>query len=240
MQPDTRQPAVEERFVEVDAARLLLVLAEFAIPPTAETQGLRCWPQRREVARVLAPEYYLQKLDFLVRNPTYLAYEMIELHNLGVSGAADADVVKADVRTLIRDREPEQRTDPYRRFWRGAYENIDRVEAWWYARGLVFTGFERRGQPGGGARPWKYFFLSPKGEGEAARLVGHVEPARWYAEQIRLIYRYFGSLSPAHLKELQYSHEPYRQAQLNEIIPDLTHEQISQNFTRVFAEAMET
>ncbi len=233
-----RHSQFQERFVEVDAARLLLILYHFAVPVTDEARALRCWP-RRDVSRVLSPEYYLQKLDFLVRNPSYLAYELIELHRLGVADASDAGCVKADVHALIRGREPEQRTDPYRRFWRGAYENLDRVEAWWYSRGLVYTGFERRGVVGGEASPWKHFFLAPKGEEEVKRLVEQVEAARWYDDRIRLIRGYFGSLTPRQLKELQYTHDPYREAQLNEMIPDLSDQQIADNFERVFGERME-
>lgn len=155
-----RYDAVQERFVEVDAARLLLIISRFAVLPTDDTRALRCWPPR-EVSRVLSPEYYLQKLDFLVRNPSYLAYELMELYRLGVPDASDINSVKTDVRSFICGREPEQHTDPFRRSWRGAYENIDRVEAWWYSRGLVYTGFERRGPVGGEAAPWKYFFLTP-------------------------------------------------------------------------------
>ena len=230
--------AEQPRFVEVDAARLLLILFHFAVLPTDEIKGLRCWPQR-DVVRVLSPEYYLQKLDFLVRNPSYLAYELIDLHRLGIPEASDADHVKSHIRSLIREREPEQRTDPYRRFWRGAYENIDRVEAWWYSRGLIYTGYERRGIIGSGAAPWKYFFLTFKGEEEAKRLAEQVEAARWYDARVRLIHSYFKSLSPTRLKDLQYTHDPYREAQLNEMIPDLSGEQIAGNFERVFREHME-
>jgi hypothetical protein len=59
--------------------------------------------------------------------------------------AADDRDVQAVVRELVSEREPEYRTVPFRRFWRGAYESVDRVEAWWYARELVYTGMERRG-----------------------------------------------------------------------------------------------
>ena len=59
---------IPERFVEVDAARLLPILARFAAPIHDQVRRLPCFPGH-EVARHFTLEYYLQKLDFLVRNP---------------------------------------------------------------------------------------------------------------------------------------------------------------------------
>ena len=221
-----------ERLVEVDAARLLLVLDRFAAVHDDSIRALRCWPGR-PVSRVLTPEYYLQKLDFLVRYPAYLAYELIELHRLGVPSALDAAAVQGEVRRVLDDREPELLTDPFIRFWRGAYESLDRVEAWWHARNLVFIGHERRGAEGSVQRQ-KYFFLTPQGEEVAGTLVAAVPHAAWYAERITLIHRYFGCLRPSELKSLQYAHPSYREAQLNEHIPDLGVEEIEQNFAQTF------
>lgn len=232
MLPSPTSSVLPDRPVEVDAARLLLIVDRFAVAADNSAQLLRCWPSR-PVARVLTPEYYLQKLDFLVRYPAYLAYELIDLHRLGIPSAADATAVQADVRELLGNREPELRTDPFRRFWRGAYESLDRVEAWWYARGLVFVGHERRGAEGS-VRRQKYFFLTPEGESVAQSLAMEVDHARWYADRIALIHRYFGGITPAGVKSLQYSHQPYRDAQLNEYIPDLAIEEIERNFIESF------
>lgn len=227
-----------ERPLEVDVARLLLILNRFAWPPDEATQQLGCWPDH-EVSRVLTPEYYLQKLDFLVRYPAYLAYELIELHRLGQGAAVDANNTRRAVEQILVDREPELRTNPFRRFLRGAYERLDDVQAWWHSRGLVYTQIEARGQPGTTARPQKYFFLSPKGEQVSASLIAEVDHARWYAERIELIHRYFGSLTPAELKSLQYSHPEYRDAQLNEFIPDLSLEYVHEHFTHVYGTALQ-
>jgi len=227
-----------ERSVEVDAARLLLILHHFAREPDQATRALRCWPDR-PVSRHFTPEYYLQKLDFLVRYPSYLAYELIELHALRVASAADGAAVQAVVRQLVGDREPDYRTMPFRKFWRGAYESIDRVEAWWYTRTLVYTGLEQRGGVATPGRPQKHYFLTPLGEAEAERLVAQVEHARWYDERIRLLHRFYGELTPTAVKALQYSHASYRAAQLNEHIPDLAPEDVQANFRRVFGATLE-
>lgn len=225
--------AVPERFVEVDAARLLLILDRFAVAIDEQTQQLVCFPHHG-VERSFTPEHYLHKLDFLVRYPGYLAYEFIELQRLGVA-IQGRDETMDLVRAVLREREPELMTVPFRRFWRGAYERLDDVEAWWYARQLVYTGLE----PRGASRPRKHYFLTPLAKTEAKRLVANVEHAHWYAERIGLIHRFFGGLSAARVKELQYGHEPYRQAQLNEIIPDLPPAEIARSFAHVFGEPLE-
>ena len=224
--------------VEVSAARLLLILHRFARASEPATQALRCWPER-VVRRHFTPEYYLQKLDFLVRYPSYLAYELIELHATGVPAAADASEVQRVIRQLVEDREPEYRTMPFRKFWRGAYERIDHVEAWWYARDLVYTGIEPRGAEDSAARPQKHYFLTARGEETVDRLTAEVEHARWYDARIALIHRFFGALTPALLKTMQYSHPEYKRAQLDEHIPDLAPEDVQANFFRVFGATLE-
>lgn len=227
-----------ERPLEVDAARLLLILHQFATVPAPATRTLRCWP-RRPIQRHFSPEYYLQKLDFLVRYPAYLAFELTELHRLGVPAAADGVLVQRTVQDLLHSREPELRTVPFRKFWRGAYEAIDHVEGWWYAKELVYIGLEPRGEASSAGRPQKHYFLTERGERTAEALPAAVEHARWYAERIRLIYRFFGALTPAEVKSLQYAHPSYRAAQIGEFIPDLAMDDIAANFRRVFGTELE-
>ena len=222
---------VTERFVEVDAARLLLILARFATPIDDQVRDLPCFPGA-DVTRHFTPEYYLQKLDFLMRYPSYLAYELIELCGMNAPSASDRIEMARLIRQVLMDREPELLTQPFRKFWRGAYERLDDVEAWWHARRLVFRGLELRGA----SRPQKHYFLTLLADDEAGRLAAMVDHARWYADRADLIHRFFGGMSAAEFKALQYSHEPYRHAQLNEVIPDVRASDIHQNFIRVFRE----
>lgn len=221
-------------WIEVDAARLLLVLARFARPANAATRRLPCLPADPFDLH-FASEYYLQKLDFLLRYPAYFVYELTELHYAGDESASDAEEVKATIRRILADQEPELQTIPFRKFWRGAYERLDNVEAWWLARRLVYTKFELRGQ----AAPWKHYFLTNQGVSVASRLRNNLEHAAWYANRIDEIHRYMGHLSASDIKERQYRHERYRMAQISELIPDLTVEEIRQNFQDVFGEPLE-
>jgi len=223
-----------EGFLEVDAARLLLIIARFARPAIEDTCPTACKVADAFVAH-FASEYYLQKLDFLLRYPAYFMHELAELHQESDPAASDRAHTIALIRKIYRDREPELQTIPFRRFWRGAYERLDDVEAWWWARGLVIVKFQHRGN----AAPWKHYLLTQTGVDVAARLVCNVTHARWYADRIEQIHQFMGHLSAAEIKARQYRHPKYREANLNEYIPDLTAEEIGDNFEQVFGEPLE-
>lgn len=226
-----------ERYVEVDAARLLLILNQFAAEIDDNTQQLRCFPSR-SVTHFFTPEYRLQKLDFLVRYPAYFAYELMELHRMGEDCASDRLALKHIILGILGSQEPELKTDLYRKYMRGAYERLDRVEVWWHSRGLVFRGLERRGAVDSPARPQKYYFLTEKAKQVAIDLVENVDHAKWYDDRIKLIHQYFGGFSAEKLKNLQYQHQLYREAQLNEDIPNLPIESISFYFEQIFNESL--
>lgn len=221
---------IPERFVEVDAARLLLLLVAFAEPSgdAAPLHGAR-------VSGHFTPEYRLQKLDFLLRNPAYFAYELVTLHRQGADSARNPTEIKTLVRKLFRDREPELRTLPFRKFWRGAYERLDDVEAWWWSRRLVYCELENRGD----APPQKHYYHTEQASLEAQRLIRDVEQVGWYWGRIQLLKQYFGSMTATELKGMQYQHAEYRQAQIMEYIPDLSLDEIGTHFQTVFHEPLE-
>ncbi len=200
-----------EGFVEVDAARLLLIVNKFSEPKESETYPDQCIPSSPFIAH-FASEYYLQKLDFLVRYPGYFVFELIELFNAGDPHASDREEIMDMIQQICTDREPEFQTIPFRKFWRGAYERRTDVERWWWSRGLVFTRFQLRGN----APPWKHYFLTQTGRDVAERLVDAVEEAQWYENRIDQIYRFMGHLTASDIKKRQYQHDRYREANLNE------------------------
>ncbi len=222
-----------EGFVEVDAARLLLILDRFARPSSDRTFPRGCVPSEPFVAH-FASEYYLQKLDFLLRYPAYFIHELTELHQSGDPAASDRESIMRTIRQIDADNEPELQTIPFRKFWRGAYERLDDVESWWWSRGLVFVKFEKRGK----AAPWKHYFLTQAGRDVAARLVRNVPHAGWYAKRIGQICVFMGHLTASDIKARQYCHAGYREANLNQFIPDLTTEEIAENFRQVFGEPL--
>lgn len=225
---------LNRRIVEVDAARLLLLLNTFAREVTPNLQA-HAWFPREPVVRHFTPEYHLQKLDFLLRYPAYLAYELIELYrDPGDLQLERGDVIDV-VRKILREQEPELETRPFIRFRFGAYEPLDDVESWWTSRRLVYT----RTEPRADTRPQKHYFLTDRGLDAARRLPEEVAVARWYTERAQLIYQYFGHFSPAALRDRQYTHEAYRTARPGLFIPDLPLEVIEAHFTTVFQDSLE-
>jgi hypothetical protein len=224
---------VSERFVEVDAARLLLIADAFATDIATAPPGLLA-TIRDPITRHFTPEYLLQKLDFLMRYPRHLAYELVELHRLGIAAAADVEQVMTDIRLVVRRDEPDLRTDLYRKFWRGAYERLDNVESWWLSRRLVFVRAERRGD----APPQKHYFLTAGAAEVVASLRASVPHARWYADRATLLHRYFSGLSAAAIKDLQYDLPGYREAQLGAPIPDVPDDVVCDAFRRTLGQEL--
>lgn len=225
--------SIPERFVEVDAARLLLILHHFSAPCEEQLKLGKFFPER-DVERHFTPEYKLPKLDFLVRYPGYFAYELIELHRLNIASANNPDDVQREVHSILNDREPELRTQPFRRFWYGAHERLNEVEAWWHARGLVYARIERRSD----GKPQKHYFLTNEAQLVADKLIQAVEHAKWYDNRIRLIQQFYDGLSASDIRNLQYSHPTYRDAQLARTIPDLPIREVIAHYQQVFGKPL--
>ena len=90
----------------------------------------------------------------------------------------------------------------------------------------------------GDAAPQKHYLITEQGIAVAERLSAEVEHARWYSERIALIHRFFGDLSAAKVKAMQYRHPSYRDAQLNEEIPNLSEAELTEALTDVFGESI--
>jgi hypothetical protein len=219
-----------EGYLEVDAARLLLILARFALP-CDPAHPPPCQPDF-SYSHHFPSEYHLQKLDFLLRYPRYFAYELINLHAYSDGPAVGRGEAIIAIREVLGDNEPELYTEPFLKFMRGAYERLDNVEAWWYTRRLVYTEFELRQS----AAPWKHYFITDEGLALADRLARNVTHAAWYAARIDCIHHFMGHLRASDIKTRQYRHPEYSQAQYNELIPDLPDEMISGYFAEVFGE----
>ena len=73
----------------------------------------------------------------------------------------------------------------------------------------------------------------------ATRVISRVPHPKWDAGRVAQTHRFLGHLSAAEIKARQYRHARYREANLNEFIPDLTAEEIAHNFCQVFGEPLE-
>lgn len=151
--------------------------------------------------KAVRSELRLQAMDFWMRNPDYLADEIISQVEAGV--LPDSDLQTA--RSLLEDPEPDLHYYPMPRWFYGAYEAIDDAMALLETYGLAT--FRRSGEPGTKSHRNQLFLTSP---GVAAVAELSREPVLgWYTRQAELVARVVGETIGSKLKERQYEQATY-------------------------------
>lgn len=172
--------------------------------------------QEPNLARVFYSEVKIQKIDFLLRYPSYLCFEILRLHQeTGIPSAADTQRI---VQEIFRSGEPELRTDEMKRFFYGAYQDLDDVIGFLKSVDLV----EFRKKTSLGLKDIrKAYFLTRNGVEKIERGLVNVPAAQWYFSRCQLIRRYFADASGTQLKNRQYAIEQYRETPLGDYIQDI-------------------
>lgn len=173
-------------------------------------------PLEPTLARVFYSEVKIQKIDFLLRYPSYLCFELLRLHQeTGVPSATDVQQI---VSNIFAKGEPELRTDEMKRFFFGAYQDLDDIIGFLKSVGLV----EFRKQTSMGLKDIrKAYFLTQDGIQRIERGLANVPSAYWYFDRCQLIKRYFADASGTQLKNRQYAIEEYRETPLGDYIQDI-------------------
>lgn len=173
-------------------------------------------PLEPTLARVFYSEVKIQKIDFLLRYPSYLCFELLRLHQeTGVPSGADVQQI---VSNIFAKGEPELRTDEMKRFFFGAYQDLDDIIGFLKSVGLV----EFRKQTSLGLKDIrKAYFLTQDGIQRIERGLANVPSASWYFDRCQLIKRYFADASGTQLKNRQYAIEEYRETPLGDYIQDI-------------------
>ncbi len=173
-------------------------------------------PWEPTLARVFYSEVKIQKIDFLLRYPSYLCFELLRLHQeTGVPSGADVQQI---VSNIFAKGEPELRTDEMKRFFFGAYQDLDDIIGFLKSVGLV----EFRKQTSLGLKDIrKAYFLTQDGIQRIERGLANVPSASWYFDRCQLIKRYFADASGTQLKNRQYAIEEYRETPLGDYIQDI-------------------
>lgn len=173
-------------------------------------------PLEPTLARVFYSEVKIQKIDFLLRYPSYLCFELLRLHQeTGVPSGADVQQI---VSNIFAKGEPELRTDEMKRFFFGAYQDLDDIIGFLKSVGLV----EFRKQTSMGLKDIrKAYFLTQDGILRIERGLANVPSASWYFDRCQLIKRYFADASGTQLKNRQYAIEEYRETPLGDYIQDI-------------------
>lgn len=191
--PAVRPPATRMQH----AIRLLVILAECGEDVKAgDPVG---------AAKVIRSELRLQALDFWLRNPDYLADELVTKVEAGEQPKTFLTVA----RNLLDDSEPDLRWYPMPRWLFGAYEAIDD------AFSLLETyGLAKLDRVGGLSKVVRsQFFLTDAGLKAATDLAS--EPRlSWYTEQVKLVFLVARDEVGSHLKERQYLQAEYAGTEL--------------------------
>ncbi|UZG60389.1 hypothetical protein [Rhodococcus opacus] len=158
-----------------------------------------------DTVRVIRSELRLQALDFWLRNPDYLADELVTKVEVGEIDASYLSVA----RHLLDDPEPDLRWYPMPRWHFGAYEAIDDAFSLLEAYGLAALG--RIGDVSNTV--CSQFFLTEAGMRAAADLAGQPRLS-WYTEQVKLVHLVAGNDLGSHLKQRQYRQAEYAGTEL--------------------------
>lgn len=155
---------------------------------------------------VIRAELRLQALDFWLRNPDYLAGELLSMVE---AGALSAGKYLRIVQDLLEKPEPDLHWYPMPRWHHGAYEAIDDAFSVLSAYGLALV--RRLGGIRKTAR--SQFFLTGKGRTAVAGL--REEPVlSWYTEQVKLVALVAGNDLGSKLKKRQYEQAEYARTKL--------------------------
>jgi len=155
---------------------------------------------------VIRAELRLQALDFWLRNPDYLAGELLAM--------VEADELPADeyvpvIEHLLESPEPDLHWYPMPRWHHGAYEAIDDAFSMLSAYGLAQV--RRKGGIRKTAR--SQFFLTEAGRATVDDLRTE-KVLSWYTDQVKLVALVAGSDLGSKLKQRQYEQAEYARTKL--------------------------
>lgn len=154
---------------------------------------------------VIRAEMRLQALDFWLRNPDYLAGELLRL----IAAGELAETHLADVQHMLDDPEPDLHWYPMPRWHYGAYEPLDDAFSVLSAYGLADV--RRVGGVEKTAR--SQLFITEAGKKAVEGLAA--EPVlSWYTGQVKLVKLVAGSDNGSTLKKRQYEQAEYANTKL--------------------------
>jgi len=166
-----------------------------------------------DVVGVLRSQSRLQAMDFWMRNPDYLADELLtEYEHDG-----DPSWLK-EAEAIIGSREPDLRRLPMVRYCFGAFEPLDNTLSILLSAGLI--RIERKGNPNTRIREHFYFLLD-KGKAAMSELASLHDDLAWYQRRAELVAKIAGGVGGRALKDRQYLQQTYADTDLGEIIAPL-------------------
>ncbi len=189
-----------------DAIRILFILVKGSIPYT----GLDS--DESGPVSIFKSESRLHAFDFWMRNPDYLAEELLDRYQ--------KEKVVDDLKIaqqIFLDEEPELRKFPMIRYRFGAYEKIDNTMSILRSRSLVSID---RIVDHGVLRETD-FLINQSAIDFTNSIVSEWEPLEWYSKRAELVADVAGDRGGAELKRRQYEQLEYADTVLGERIPSI-------------------
>lgn len=178
----------------------------------------------------LESETKLQKFDFWVRYPDYLAAALLQRCAQGDLSEEKKKSVKQVIRQILHDEEPVLRNIPMRRYLRGAHEPLDDVVSFLSSRNLAYKRILEKGQR-------ICYYITLKGLQTVENLARDCSEATWYADRCKLLNQFFGHMSGNELRTIQYLEEEYKDTPLNQTIANIESE-VRHRFEHIFQEPL--
>ena len=191
-----------------DSVRLLLLIDAAAKPP-AEGEAIPA-----STVGVVHTQVRLQKLDFWVRYPDYLAFELMNEYEAAPGEAGLLDLASS----ILESEEPDLRRFPMLRHKFGAFEEMDDALAPLVERGLI-----RKTQALGRNRVVQHiYFLLKRGRQVARSMVQQAPALEWYVTRIQLVVALVDGLGGTQIKNRQYLLRDYADTPWRQYIAPIT------------------
>lgn len=182
--------------------------------------------------KILTSEIKIQKVDFLLRNPDYFAFELLNL--AATANTQDQTEIKEIVKEIFQNREPILRKLEMEKFFFGAYEDIDDVIGFLKGIGLIeFSSTKTLDLK----TIDKRYFITDEAINKMNYRFTQLPALHWYQNRLNLIKKFFGHLSGHELKVRQYEIEEYKTADWGDYIEDIQ-EKVSEQFFTLFGEKL--
>lgn len=196
-----------------DAVRLLMLVKEAAEP--VEAVDIAGDPALETAVGVVRTQVRLQKLDFWVRNPDYLANELLNDYENGDNDPALLRLAGE----ILDSEEPELRRYPMLRYLFGAYEDLVE-DALAVLRQADLLVRRKKGRPGHVVQT--NYFLLEAGREMVKRIRDHHEDLAWYSYRSALVVELASGQAANELKDRQYIQEEYLNTPNGVRIPSIT------------------
>ncbi|WP_198956038.1 hypothetical protein [Streptomyces sp. CB02009] len=167
-----------------------------------------------ECVGVVRAQVRLQKLDFWVRYPDYLAYELMTEYEKAPDEPALLDLAE----DILSSQEPDLRRFPMLRHRFGAFEELDDALAVLVERGLLKKTQVLRERK---VVEHRYYLLQ-SGRTLAGSMVVEAPALAWYVERTKRVVALVDGLGGSQLKSRQYLLRDYADTPIGSYITPIT------------------